>query len=231
MVMNMKISEQRVGTILTDSGGHRFIVAEKESPDYEGVVLVSERLVAIMPMDKPKDVYEDSERKRCGSNDYFRSELHKWLNSEEGFFNELSEELKDSILTCNVPYAGMSDGPETFEARIFIPSCEELGLEIPDHVKEGHRLSLFREFRRRYAFPEKKLVENRPEGFRVLDENDTWCYWLRSSHPLHGSVQYTSHSHSPYALCEAFRDYVGVRCMFAVKADMETAGEEKGGCN
>ena len=229
MVTNMKISEMKIGTNITDSNGTSFLIAEKKSPDYKGIILISEKVIAMMPFDKPKEEYEDRERRRCGSNDYCHSDLHKWLNSQEGFLGNLSKKLQDNIVTSRVPYCMVEGAAELFETKVFIPSCEELGLDVEDHAKEGHRLSLFRDFRQRYAFPDIKLVENRPVGFDVLDKDDTWCYWLRSSHPKHGSIQYTSHSHSPYAFCEAYREYVGVRCMIAVNSDMEIDQDGKGG--
>jgi len=115
------------------------------------------------------------------------------------------------------------------KASVFIPSAAELGLEVDDRVKEGEELPLFREFRMRYAMPSKALVERRPPDFAVLDENDTWCYWLRTAHPSHSSVLYSSHSHSPYAFCEAYRDYVGVRPMMVVDDDLKISETGKGG--
>lgn len=222
----MKISDLPVGTRIYDKSGLSFLIAEHDSKDYQGTVLISEKVVAMMPLDSPKEQYTDKERQKFGSNDFSASDLHRWLNAEDGFLKSVSEELKKGILTSSVPYSGMKEEVSCYEARVFVPSVSELGLSVDDHVKEGSQLKLFKEFRNRYAVPTKELVAKRPPNFAVLDANDTWCYWLRSSHTKHGCEQYVSHSHSPYTFCEAFRDYVGVRVMLAADNNLEI--NEKG---
>ena len=228
-MISMKIAEMPVGTMIRDEKGLSFLIAEHQSPDYKGTVLVSERVIRMMPFDTPKEEYGDKECKKFGSNDFMSSDLCQWLNSEDGFLQDISMKLRDSITESEVPYAGMASETTSVKLKVFIPSIGELGLDIPDHLPEGQELALFREFRNRYAMPLKELADRRPPGFNVLDPDDTWCYWLRSAHPAHPSVQYISHSHSPYAFCEAYRDYVGVRVMFTVNDDLEITMDEKGG--
>ena len=212
----MKIKELNIGARIIDDKGISFLTADHNNPFYKGTVLVSEKVISIRCLDEPKESYDDTERKKYGSNNYPESDLHKWLNSEDGFLKELSQELKDAILISDVPYSAMKEQADTFQAKVFIPSITELGLAIEEHVKEGSRLPLFRDFRRRFALPTKEVVYSRPEGFNIVDEADTWCYWLRSSHPKRSCLQYSCHSHGPYSFMPAGRGYVGVRCMICV---------------
>ena len=220
----MYISELSVGTRLRDSrSGHSFLIGGHGLPGYPGTVLVSEYVIARRALDAPKAEYTDPERKKFGSNDYPETDLHRWLNSdaEDGFLAELSPEMQLALETTAVPYSRTPESVETFEAKVFIPSLEELGAVCPDHTPEGGRIPVFKEFRRRFALPAAEVVAEARPGWGVLSEGDSWCYWLRSSHPLHSSVQYVCHSHSPYVFYGAFREYIGVRPICCVNDALE----------
>lgn len=217
----MTLSELRVGTKVKDfEGGYTFLVGEHCHEGWNGTVLVSEKVISRQVFDAPKEVYTDAERRKFGSNEFPDSDLCLWLNDEKGFLSELSPTLRNAIFVSDVPYCRKNDNIDMFRAKVFLPSVAELGLSFVEHPQEGNCIEIFRDFRRRYAMPTASVVAAAPKGFGVLTENDSWCYWLRSSHLKHSSVQYVSHSHSPYVFFAANRDYVGVRPIFCVDPDL-----------
>lgn len=225
----MKLAHVPVGARLKDNhSGHSFLVGEHNHAQWPGTVLVCEKVIARAPLDLPKETYSDTESRKFGSNDYPASDLHRWLNDDKngGFLEELSQELRSSLLLAEVPYCGRSGELETFQAKVFLLSLEEIGVDCPDHMAEGSRIALFREFRRRFSFPTPEVVAKAPAGYGVLNENDSWSYWLRSSHPAHSSVQYVCHAHSPYAMRAAYRSHIGVRPACCVDSNLEVVEQD-----
>jgi len=205
----MKLCELPVGARVSDGGRYfPWLVAERESPDYPGMVLISDFLAEAGCYDAPEPDSRFDTIRQFGWNRYPVSNVHRWLNSEKenwyqpahpqdrppeelepyrqkpGFLAGFSEVFLNALKTVSVTYAMQDDFYQLRHrmetCRVFLPSRTELGREDRAGIAEGHRFAIcdFPEFLN--CAPSAELVTAHGLCDRDFHPTTFYPYWTRS---------------------------------------------------
>lgn len=123
-----------------------------------------------------KDIYENSQWRSSGTNDYANSTIHSYLNST--FLNLLEPNIKNAIKQVKLPYRKggntstiVTSGSNGLSAKIFLLSATETSFDFPYMPSgEGAELAYF-----------KGCTDDSSDSKRIAFLNGSATYWwLRS---------------------------------------------------
>lgn len=155
---------------------------------------------------------------------------HNAYEDAPGFLARFGEGFRRSILPSRVACVTADCcGIEYIDARVFIPSAAELGLETGTRP-EGEALELFRDFRMRYAAPSQDCLAEGAWQPAFFNEHRTFWYWLRTVNPTTPGFCAYVHFVNPYAYKFACAPWMGVRPMLNLsgEAQVEPTGSAFG---
>lgn len=235
-----------------------FQVAAKNHPGYpsSSVTLLTERIITLKAFDAREPGNANGDRRVDGNNRYLHSNIRQWLNkenlvwytaqheadqtpntagvsinpydNEKGFLSNLSQSLKNRILTTSLSVARniITDGggSETVQDNIFLLSNTEVGLANENNTVEGSRLALFTTAdSSRLVNPTAEAVENSSYTNASLDASKPWHWWLRT--PQVAFSHYSRYVNPSGALRGAgvFNGYFGVRPAMNLPSDVQVS--------
>ena len=212
-----------------------WLVADHNFYDESQTTLLSERILTFKPFDAAEPNNSDEWRSDYGNNDYSVSNIHQWLNSDEGdwfkplhehdqaptedyvssrpyvsesgFLTNLSSALMDNILFTNLG---------DIKAQVFLLSSAEVGLS------NGSKLAFFKkDYIFRKAKPTKECVEIDHEG----DENEPDWWWLRTPHAGNSYYARIVNSSGTLSNSSAYYGHFGVRPALNLSSEVRVKAE------
>lgn len=153
---------------------------------------------------------------------------HNAYADSPGFLARFSENFRRHILVSRIPCVKVDgSGLEYLDAKAFIPSAAELGLETGT-PPEGEPFPLFADFRMRYAAPSEDCLAESAWQPAYFQRQRTFWYWLRTPNLTTPGFFAYVHFVNPYAYKFACSPWMGIRPMLSLSQDMPV--ESTGSC-
>ena len=147
---------------------------------------------------------------------YDRHGYNAYVN-KPGFLSWFGEDFRKAIIESSIPCMNDGrDGVEHIKAKVFVPSVEEIGIRSHEQIKEGSKISVFNDFRTRYATPSFEALYNAQWRPAYFNSDQRFWYWLRTPHSLDPGFVYYAHFVNPYGFKFACCPWMGVRPMLNI---------------